>query len=527
MLLQDIALITLSAVLYALALPNEIFNYGNPVIGMIALVPFFFVLYRAKSIGSSILRGVWFGFLSTVLVYFWLLFFQDFSVWTLSGVTAAHILYFIFLSPFIYTAGKLPSRIRPFVAAGIWISYEYLKSTGYLALPWGLLAHTSGTFLSLIQVSDITGQWGVSFLIAAVNASVTELLLYRGARSRFPESGAAAAAAFTVFILVLSLGYGFYSLGRTFPVKTSFDAVLVQQDADSWISGNEMESIRKGQILTREALKSSGKKPDIVIWSENAFRFPYTEDGIRYKNHPKDDPFSDFLKEIDTPIFIGSPYILDPSTYSALNAVMLISPEGKILQYYGKTHPVPFAENIPFWNIPFVQSFFRNVLGLESEGWTIGKPDVIFSIRNSGGTEITFGAPICFEDSFPSIARSFFRSGADILINLSNDSWSKTVSGETQHYMAAKFRSVENRRTMIRSTNAGVTAVIDPYGIPHSMLPLFVSKAETVSVPVYGCGSYTFYTLFGDWFPVAAILVLIIFRIYSLRSEKKRHFPDM
>ena len=276
-----------------------------------------------------------------------------------------------------------------------------------------------------------------------------------------------------------------------------------------------MESIRQGQVLTREALKKTVVKPDIIVWSENAFRYPYTKDSIRYKKNPVGDPFDLFLREIDTPILIGSPYILDPKTYSALNAVILVSPEGKILKYYGKTHPVPFAENVPFWNVTAVRSFFNSVLGIMSEGWSIGKPNVIFEVTNKKGETITFGSPVCFEDAFPYIARGFFKHGADILINLSNDSWSKTISGETQHYAAALFRAVENRRTLVRSTNAGVTAVIDPYGYGRNMFPLFVSAARTVKIPVYKSAP-TFAMRFGDWFPILLFILLTGFRIVCL-----------
>ncbi len=526
MRLKHFILITFSSLLYAAALPNELFTWGNPFFGFVALVPFFYTLYSAKSIKNAMLYGAYFGFLSTGLIYFWLLFFQDFSLWTLSGVVFAHILFFMILGPFLHTAGKYPSFIRPLVTAGIWIVYEYLKSIGYLALPWGLLAHTEGTFLPLIQISDVTGQWGVSFLVALANAVILESIIILPAGNFYQKASLKRLSLFTGFLFVLTFLYGEYTLHTPIPVTTTFNAVLVQQNADSWITGNEMKSILEGQILTKEALSRSKRKPDIVIWSENAFRYPYTEGSIRYRNFPKTDPFISFLKEIDTPVLVGSPYILDPKTYTALNAVMLISPQGKILTYYGKTHPVPFAENIPFWNIPFVQSFFRKVLGLDSEGWAIGKPNILFSFRNKKGTQIRFGSPICFEDSFPGIARSFFLHGADLLINLSNDSWSKTISGETQHYMAAKFRAIENRRTLVRSTNAGVTAVIDPYGREHNMLPLFVSQAENVTVPVYKKKHFTFYTRFGNWFPLLVFMILVTGHFFLLKKKLFHGFSN-
>lgn len=519
-MLTDFILVIVSALIYTLGLPNELLHYGNPVFGFIALVPFLYVLYRQNKVSYSVLFGAFFALISTIAVYFWLLFFQDFSIWTLSGVVAAHILYFLVLSPILFTALKYPSPFRPFLTAGVWIVYEFLKSTGYLGLPWGLLAHTSTTFLPLIQIADITGQWGVSFLFALVNTAVLEILIDPKPLAKVSRSSAGRTAVFTLMLLFLTLSYGAFSLKRSYPETAVLNAVLVQQDADSWVTGNEMESIRQGQVLTREALKKAEVKPDIIIWSENAFRYPYIKHSVRYSRNPAGDPFNNFLKEIDTPILIGSPYILDQKTYSALNAVMLVNPEGDILEYYGKNHPVPFAENIPFWNLSLVRMFFINVLGIPSQGWSIGKPNVIFEIKNKEGESVSFGSPVCFEDTFPYIARGFFKNGADILINLSNDSWSKTISGETQHYTAALFRAVENRRTLVRSTNAGVTAVIDPYGRGRNMLPLFVSTSENVKIPVYRTAQ-TFYRRFGDWFPILMLILLTGFRLLGLICKQK------
>jgi hypothetical protein len=132
---------------------------------------------------------------------------------------------------------------------------------------------------------------------------------------------------------------------------------------------------------------------------------------------------------------------------------------------------VPFAENIPFWNVPAVRSFFENVVGLDPAGWVPGEKNVLFALQLKEGGSVRFGVPICFEDVFPDLCRDFFRSGADLLINITNDSWSKTVAGETQHFVAARYRAVEHKRYLVRSTNAGVTAVIGPDGRVEKSLP--------------------------------------------------------
>ena len=483
------------------------------MLGFIALIPLFYTLYTCRNLKESILSGAVFGLLSTSMVYFWLLFFEDFSVWTLSGVVAAHTIYFIILSPFITLTGKY-GTLRPFLTAAVWIGYEYFKSIGYAGFPWGLMAHSAG-IAPFVQIADITGQWGISFLIVLFNAMILETILIK-------EKKLISSWIFTAILMIGSISYGIYINHKEIPWEKSINVLMVQQDADSWITGKEIESIKKGQDLTREELSRSNIKPDLIVWSENAFRYPYIENSSRYKKVPVGDPFIDFLKEIDTPILVGSPYILNRKTNSALNAVLLISPDGKIVEYYGKSHPVPFAENIPFWDISIVRSFFKNVIGINNSGWALGEANIIFQLPLEGGGHASFGVPICFEDSFPYIARNFVKNGADLLINLSNDSWSKTVSGETQHLAAARLRTIETRRTMIRSTNAGVTTIIDPWGKMNYTLPLFRADTITAQIPLYKYKGYTVYTILGDWFPIMLILVIGVYLLYGVYIQKRR-----
>ena len=121
-----------------------------------------------------------------------------------------------------------------------------------------------------------------------------------------------------------------------------------------------------------------------------------------------------------------------------------------------------------------------------------------------------FATPICFEDAFPDLNRRFIRAGADLLVNLTNDSWSQTVSAETQHFVAAKLRAVENRRVLIRATNGGVTAAIDPWGrVIGEVAPLFTATSLRLQVPVYRPVADTPYTRFGDYLPWLLGLLLV------------------
>ena len=136
MKLNRLVIILFSAGLFTLAIPNELFHYGNPLFGLFALSPLFYILYTCKKRRQAALFGALFAFINSLLTYFWLLYFLDFSVWTITGVALAHGIYFWVLSQFLHRIAEKASPYRPFLIALTWIVYEYIKSLGFLGFPW-------------------------------------------------------------------------------------------------------------------------------------------------------------------------------------------------------------------------------------------------------------------------------------------------------------------------------------------------------------------------------------------------------
>ncbi len=219
------------------------------------------------------------------------------------------------------------------------------------------------------------------------------------------------------------------------------------------------------------------------------------------------------------PVLFGGVVILDRQKQEAWNASVLVSPEGNIVDTYGKIHPVPMAESIPFYELEPVKRFFRNVVGIWNP-WVSGTRYTVFRVPLRAGGQLAFGTPICFEDAFSNLCRTYIVKGADMLVNITNDSWSKTWSAEIQHFAVARFRAVENRRVLVRSTNGGVSAVIGPWGEIRSRMPFFEKAWRTVDVPVYREERLTPYTRFGDWFPRLSIAFLFLVLV-AARIPKK------
>ena len=519
MLARGIPLALGSALLLALATPNDLFPLGSPLFGVMCLAPLWVALYRSRSYGHAAWLGVIFGTCSSLLSNFWLMFFQSFSVWTLGGVTLAYLGYHALLAPILRFAASVPRAWRPFAVAAVWVLYEYLKSSGYLGYPWGLIAYPVHAIIPLVQFVEITGVWGLCLLMAMVNgvaAEWLELLLrpWRRVPARVWRGSAVVA-----LLVAAALGYGTAALAREIPHAGSVDLVLVQHNRNPWVSGDDEGTLRSLEALTAEGIAAAPAPPDLVVWSETAVRYAV----VAPQSAPAARPVAPArLARFDVPLLTGVPWVVSEDPLAAMNAVMLVAPGGEVLAHYGKQHLVPFAESVPFWEVPFIRRLFRHVIGLHAT-WVPGTEATIFSLPLRAGGRVRFATPICFEDAFPNLNRRFIRAGADLLINLTNDAWSQTVSAETQHFVAARLRAVENRRVLIRATNGGVTAAIDPWGrVIGNVAPLFTATAMRLQVPVYRPATDTPYTRFGDYLPpLLGVFLGLLFSVTRRRTPPR------
>jgi len=180
---------------------------------------------------------------------------------------------------------------------------------------------------------------------------------------------------------------------------------------------------------------------------------------------------------------------------------------------------VPFTESFPYrrW-LPGVYQWLRNA---DTHFWEPGEEYTVFE---AGG--VRFSTPICFEDTFAELCRQFIRRGAQVLVNMTNASWSNSVACEMPHMSIALFRAVENRRTLVRATNGGITCVVDPNGRITAMLPPFQEACLVADAPVYE-GPDTLYNRRGDWFPWLALAAgLGLPALLRLSGRRRRPTPQ-
>ena len=420
------------------------------------------------------------------------------------------------LFPFLLGLSRMSTRFRPFLLATGWCIYEYFKSIGFFGYPWGLVAYPVGNVLPLIQFVDITGVWGLSLLMAMVNALVAEYAL-AGRRLLFRRQGA-----FVVFLIACAFGYGAWRMATPIPAAGTANLVLVQQNVDPWGGGSGKgaeNSLDVNVNLTVEAVRSLPRKPDLAVWSESSVSSVAVNlDGTYY---PPKNSLVPGVQKGGVPVLFGGIVVIDMDKQEFWNAAVLASKDGAVLDTYGKMHPVPFAESIPFYELAPVRLFFRNVVGIWNP-WVLGTRHTVFRVPLAAGGTLSFGVPICFEDAFADLCRQYLLRGADMLVNITNDSWSKTWSSEIQHFQVARFRAVENRRVLVRSTNGGLSAVVGPWGEIRTRMPFFERAWRDVDFPIYKEASLTPYTRFGDWLPRGLIALVLIALILNVLPKKKR-----
>ena len=575
-----------SGLLLAAAIPNEFYLFGCPIFTLLAFIPLYLSFNYAKSYKQAFLLG----FMQTISTHlassFWLAYFKDFAALTLgaSAIGTAFIggffglfLYLPFSSSWhknqlnensLSVSFLRTPAFRIIYFASLWTIYEWVKSSGFLGYPWGTISATMFNWPVVMQLSAVTGTYGISFMIMIINCFIAELIIlnnrsairnskylkdYRNNQKHRLFSLSVAGKTFGIFIII-SLAYGtFQYLRPRKPIK-ELTTILVQQNLDPWLLSSDEESILLSQELTEKqinVLNDQGLEPDFVVWSEGCLQQPYPYSEEYYKYYPGESPLASFVSKCGVPFLFGGSYVRETESgdIKNYNAAIMYDEYGMYRGYYGKTHLVPFAEALPFIEYPAMRDFMDKFVGI-SAGWYPGEQYVYFeipchpteyykmppvknvdltkssyqqSIEESKPITVKFSTPICFDDAFTDVMRPMFLNGAELFVNITDDSWSKTKSSETQHFAVAAYRAIEYRTTLIRSANAGYSVVVTPSGKVINDQPLLEASSTYCNVPIYK-RTMTTYARFGNWLPYTLILLFAVYTFYMRLHFKKSDF---
>ncbi|MBI3031607.1 MAG: apolipoprotein N-acyltransferase [Candidatus Rokubacteria bacterium] len=362
----------------------------------------------------------------------------------------------------------------------LWVVGEWLRGWILSGFPWGLLGYSQYRQLLLIQIASVTGVYGVSFAIVAVNAALAGLVGLGWRR-------AAWGLAWVATLLVGTLAFGHVSPGLLPPPDELIVVAVVQPSIEQtlkWDPAYQKETIRIYTSLTREAGRGN---PAVVVWPETAAPIFLRRDPALVAE------LQALSGEVRAPLVIGS---LDGDGRGLYNSAILLETQG-IRAKYDKIHLVPFGEYVPLsWLIGFVRGWAEFISEFQS-----GRVPKVFDEADP-----PFGVVICYEGIFPELFREFVAGGAAYMVNITNDAWFGTTSGPWQHLAMLPFRAVEHRVAVARAANTGVSAFVSPSGRITKTLGLFergVLSDRIVANPRGG----TFYTRFGNLFAYLCLAV--------------------
>ena len=465
---SEVLVLVLSAFIYSFAFPGFMSGKGIPFIALVVLIPVFAVIRNASW------KVVWaYGFLFEFVFYitfaYWLKGFHALAIILIPVIKGLEmILCFLALK----AADSFFKRTGYFVQTVIWVAYAYLSENWFAGFPYGDIAYALYNFKPFVQIADITGIWGISFLAILPQPFLGRYLSdwLNGKSERFIpyiRKNIVFVALYLVLIIA-NLIYGGVKISEWIGKEPDrvWDVVAVQHNHDSWKGGytTYLHNFNNLRRLTLEAMAETD--PDAVIWSETAFvpsiawHTAYSVEGTGYEQTARlVDDFVSFAVGLGIPLITGNsegvvadpslpPILEDGSTNRMDYNTVILFDDGEIKETYRKQHLVPFSEHFPYEKqLPWL---YKLLLANDYNWWEMGDESVVFS---SDG--VKFSTPICFEDVFGYLSADFVREGADVIVNMTNDNWSGSVAAEKQHAYMAIFLSVETRKSMIRGTNSG------------------------------------------------------------------------
>ena len=497
-----VALVAASALI--LSFPN--FNLW--FLAWVGFVPLLLLVARRPAPWQAFFLGWLFGSVFFYGTCYWL----TYSMINFGGFAAWQA--FAMLIPGALVLGVFPGLVTMVLARSIrkwgtatllfvpivWAAMEWarLGITGQL---WNAIGYSQAYLPLLIQPARLGGIYAVGFLIVAVNAAIAFALTRRTYKA-IAISGSLVVLVFCLIFLMAS--QSFYQPEADRPADAVVIAIQPNVPMDLIKSAEDMTRLNARHFeMSETALRSLPDEglPRLLIWPESPMNFTYGSDAA----------FREKLKQFAnlhrTSILLNSQEVAPND--GLYNSALLVNQEGGLVSQYDKIRLLPFGEYVPLPQWLPGAGLIRGIVG----DFTPGTNYRLMPVGN-----VRAGVFICIESAYPNIARQFAQDGADVLINISNDGYLGPTAVMRQHLANAVFRAVENDRPVLRVTNTGITAFIQPSGEVRDMTQPFQQEARVWQI-TRTSSQRSFYTAYGDVFAsVCAALTLIGF----ILSFKKR-----
>ena len=481
------------------------------ILAWVAIIPLILVISE-----STKKQAFWYSCITFAIFYTGLLY------WLVNVTMPGLIILVIILTIISGFFGVMASIVMKYsmdllIIPFIWVIFEYLKSHIFTGFPWGLLAHSQYKNINLIQIADITGVYGISFVIIAFNMAFFAVIKRRERKIAY--------LMVSLLFIVISTSYGIYKSDNLNLISGPRISVVqgnIPQE-QKWDSSFAEDILSVYAGLSKQAASDS---PDLIVWPETSF--PYLAEAGR---QPAKE-IKDLAKELNIPILAGIAYFDGDRYY---NSAILFDGDNEFLDIYSKMHLVPFGEYVPLENLlSFLRKHIDKPIGDFGKGtkYTVFPVTSLRNTNSSSGALMRsisfnkFGVLICFEDIFPYISRGFVSEGANFLINITNDAWFGRTAASKQHMISSVFRAVENRVSVVRAANTGISCFIDPTGKVTSSVTkgghdIFIEGYETKEIDI--ARTRTYYNVYGDIFVYfCAIMLILLFATEYIESRRRK-----
>jgi apolipoprotein N-acyltransferase len=470
----------------------------------VALVPFLLALRRASlaqalglgwvwTIAAAYTVGNWFA--PSVSAYYRqpILVGVAFFVGVSSFMAAP---YYMAFAAAYRTLARRSRTSTPVLVAAAWVASELGRHL-LAGNPWALFGYSQMGLAPMIQIADVTGVYGVSFALVAVNAALAELI----ARRHAPAARSGALVAATVALGVVAYGeYRIATMSTAPHDARAMSVAMIQGNLDvgsQWreeLYGRNLDTYLR---LTSQALAES--RPQVVFWPEATLTF-FLENEPLYRK-----AIAHVLAPSRAQLVVGGPRSVGNPARTYFNSIFLLAPDGEILATYDKQRLVPFAERFPFGSVALLRRHFARV-----REFTPGEPSA--PLPTVVGPA---GVTICNEAMFPEIAAARVRAGATFLVDPANDTW-LTPKFSAQQFDIVRLRTVEQRRYLVRASTSGPSAIVDPLGnVP--VRTKFMTRAA-IAGTIYPSTTVTLYCRIGDLFAWACTAAAIIATLRRARA---------
>jgi apolipoprotein N-acyltransferase len=408
-----------------------------------------------------------------------------------------------------------------FLCAALWVALEMTVARLFTGFPWNLLGVSQYQILPLVQIASATGVYGVSFLIVWFSVSLASgvAILFRQPTVRFAWLKE---VVIPLLVVIATVVFGLNKIVQSGQPMSELKVTLVQPSIPQTLIWDPKEDTTRFKRLVALSERALADQPDLLIWPEAATPslFGDREFYPVITNLVRTHRTWLLLGADDAELSARSASQMETNFY---NSSFLLNPMGEVVANYRKRQLVIFGEYVPLvrW-LPFMKH-----LTPIGSGFTSGDRAVPFKMTTP---RATMAVLICFEDTFPHLARKYVQDDTDFLVNLTNNGWFGDSAAQWQHAATAVFRAVENGVPLVRCTNNGLTCWVDEYG---HLRQIFGLESKNVygegfmiaKIPLLAPGekrARTFYNRYGDWFGWGCIGLSVSALALRFRAKKSK-----